>query len=376
MGRQTLSENAYYHVTAKAAAAGSSTYAGEEREKKGEGLHELVDPAGHGLIRRSLTWLEPHGDQFLLLRGVAILKEDLLDTTGSMEDNVKNAMNALPIAYKLLAQSPNAVLGRYDTQIITSIFGDSQDRYILNRSQAEMDERIAEQMTYMFPEGGGCGNGKEDPQYGLFGAAYLTSNSINNYGLKGYHFTISDEPVPNYIEHHNLVRVYGPEVYQKVAENGFSITEKTLPTTGEAVTALLKRAHAFFLQINDRSDTYDCWKKIYGQERIVMINNASLLPYYEAAIIGLTEGTLTLATVADFLVEDGNLHEGDAKMIQRAVANIPIGAQAELENFDKIPLKGSIFETKSDLWPVESVAEEVQPKAKSKKAERKSNKWK
>ncbi len=374
MGRNTLSQDAYQHVADKASAAGSSTYAGEERERKGEGLHELVDPKGHGVIRRSLTWLEPEGSHFVLLRGVAILKEDLLDTTGSMQDNIEKAMESLPHTYDLLAKSPRAVLGRYDTQIITSIFGDTRDKYILNRSQAEMDERIAEQMTYMLPEGGGCGNGKEDPQYGLFGAAYLTANSINAYGLKGYHFTISDEPVPNWVEDDDLVRVFGPSVYEKAGENGFSIEKHSLPDTRQVVEDLQKRAHAFFLQIDNRSDVYKCWVELYGKERVVRVHDSSLLPQYEAAIIGLTEGVLTLQTVESFLLEDGKLEHNDAKAIQRAIASIPVGAQAALENFDKIPLKGALFAKKGDIWPMDAL--QVEESAATQKKRPKASKWK
>lgn len=352
MGNNVLSDIAYRGVADKARAAGSATYAGQERHRAGLGLHELVDPKGFDLIRRSISWLEPKGKRFELLRGVAMLEETRLDTTGSMGRNVEVAMRVLPDTYKLLATGKHPVLGRYDTQMITSIFGDAEDHYILARSQAEVDERIAIQMTYMMPEGGGGGNGGEDPQYGLFGAAYLTDANITKYGLKSYDFTITDEPGRMRLSHDLLVRVFGEKVYEKTAENGFPINKNNLPDTAEIVRSLLERAHAFLLLVGNRDDARVFWPPIYGPERIIRMPHIDLLPYVKAAIIGLTEGTLDLQNMDDFLQEAG-VNADDVKLITRAVAHIPIGAQAELENFDKIPLKGTIFAKKGDLWPID-----------------------
>ena len=357
MGRFVLSDVAFARVADKAKAAGSATHAGEERQRNGLGLDPLVDPAEHGVIRRSLSWLEPEGDYFTLLRGVAILEETRLDTTGSMHKNVEIAMRVLPTTYKLLSTGPNAVLRRYDTQMITSIFGDERDRYILCRSQAEMDDRIAEQMTLMVPEGGGWGNGKEDPQYGLFGGAYLTQNSINDYGLKGYDFTISDEPVPDYIDEDNLIRVFGSKVFEKVAENGHSINRKEIPRTKQVVTDLLKRAHAFFLYVETGHRCFDVWERLFGKERVIKIPDVEYLPHIKATIIGLTEGVLDLQTAEEFLagiptVGNHTLGKGMAREIIKSVTHIPIGAQSALPNFGKIPLKGDKFAKKGDIWPM------------------------
>jgi len=39
-------------------------------------------------------------------------------------------------------------------------------------------------------------------------------------------------------------------------------------------------------------------------------------------------------------------------MIVRSVANIPIGAQAALPNFQKRPKKGDLYREKTDAWPI------------------------
>jgi len=364
MGRKTLSDVAYERVVRSARSAGSATYAGEQRRKEGKGLHPLVDPKGYDVVRRSSSWLEPDGDHFVLLRGVAMLEETRLDTTGSMGKNVEIAMRVLPTTYNLLANIPNAVLGRYDTQMITSIFGDVSDDYVLCRSQAEMDERIAEQMTLMVPESDG-GDFPEDPQYGLFGGAYLTNSIINKYGLKYYDFTVSDAPGRNQVDASTLVRVFGETVFDKVLENGYQIKKSDLPSTREVVQDLLKNAHAFFLQVGSDGTTGPFWERVFGKDRVVMIPKTEFLPQVKAAIIGLTEGTLDLQSLQEFLegveVDEGHgftrqgsrlMKKSEAKAIVEAVSGIPIGAQASLPNFNKIPMRGEKFAKKGDLWPM------------------------
>ncbi len=362
MGRRVLSTAAYTRVAKEAERAGSATFAGEERRQKGLGLHPLVDPSGGNLydpIRRSISWLEPEGDDFILLRGVAMMEETRLDTTGSMGTNVKVAMDVLPGTYELLATGPAAVLGRYDVQMITSIFGDVCDDYILCRSQAEMDERIAEQMTLMVPEGQGY-DAVEDPQYGLFGGAYLTKVSVNDYGLKYYDFTVSDAPGRHRLDAGNLVRGVGGSVVEKVAENGYQINARNIPTTEEVVASLLERAHAFFLQVGNDRDVTSFWRRIYGgHERVIVIPEVRMLPYVKAAIIGLTEGVFDLQSVEKFLTSS-NVAQDSARLIALAVAGIPIGAQMSLPNFNEIPLRGARFAKKGDIWPIGHVNASVE----------------
>lgn len=356
MGEKIITRKAYAAVVAKTVKHGSTTFAGKERHQRGEGLHELVDPAGFGAIRRSLSRKNPINDQFVLSCGVAMLEETRLDTTGSMGNNVSIAMKVLPQTYELLATVENAVLKRYDVQMITAIFGDVCDNYILCRSQAEMDEKIAEQMTYMVPEAGG-GDTTEDPQYGLFGAAYLTDKVISKYGLKSYDFTITDAPGRDFVGLHSLKRVFGDNVLDKVKENGQEIDKDNLPSTKQIVSDLLKTTHAFLLGVGLDSWTEKDWEKIYGPERVINLPETRLLPEIKAAIIGLTEGVLTLQSLEKFLIEEAKLSKEDAAKIKRCVAGIPIGAQTLLPNFNKIPLRGAIFAKKEDLWPTTETAD-------------------
>jgi len=368
MGEYYLTEDDHRKVSDQTKKGHSRTAKAEEAHRQGKGLDPLVDPAGFGVIRRSLNRVEQLPNQFFkLLIGIAMLIEYRLDTTGSMGNNIDLAFDSLTRAYELLRK----VLKRYDLQIITSIFADYLDDYILCRSQAEMGIKIAEQMTMMVPERDGKGNHGEDPQYGLFGAAFLTSADINRYGLKSYDFTVTDEPSHEPIYADYLVRVFGPTVFEKLNENGFNFDKDNLPTVKETIDWLLKRAHAFVFIVGDRRDTLAYWPTVISKDRIIFLEDTRLLPEVQAAIIGLTEGTLTLASLEEFLITEANLSTEQAKMIKRAVAGIPIGAQTLLENFDKIPLAGSLFKEKRDLWPV--TPDEL-PKEESKEKKAK-NKW-
>lgn len=284
--------------------------------------------------------------------------ELLLDTTGSMGDNIGMALEVLPRTYGLLASGSDAVLARYDTQIANAVFGDVEDELwrpgspVLCRSQFEMDAKIATQLTLMVPSRNGCGNRKEDPQYGLFAAAYFTRARITEYGLLGYHFTVSDEPVAVRPDIRWLRRIFGDDFIDHAAQNGFSMTEREIPDTREIVHALQKRAHAFFLQVGNRPDVTDQWQDLYGKDHCILLpDGTGSLHLVQAAIIGLTEGVLGLSDAWDYLLKHG-ANRRDADAIVRAVSGIPLGAQTHSESFGKLPKAGDLFRNKTDLWPL------------------------
>jgi hypothetical protein len=296
---------------------GSATLRGEQRHREGRGLDPLVDPKGFGVIRRSLNRLDKRGDKFILTVAPAMLKETRFDTTGSMGGNVQLAFDVMPKSYHLLKEAEGAPFARYDLQIINAIFGDVCDNYVLCRSQAEMDDKIVEQLRLMVPERGG-GDSDEDPQYGLFGAAYLTSASIVKYGLRSYDFTVTDACGRSSLDIHTLKRVFGDNVLDIVAENGGQISKSNFPTTKEVVQDLLKIAHAFLIQIGSRNSTTSFWSGIYGPDRVVIIPSAEYLPEVEAVIAGLTEGVMTLQSIDQFLVKEAKIPKDDARRIKLA----------------------------------------------------------
>lgn len=350
MGRETFSRVSYARsVKTFAPGDGPVTDRAEQEAHSTGKLNPLVDPAEYGVIRRSLLRLEqkPSG-LWEVTVGTPMPVETRVDTTGSMGGNVDIALGVLPEAFELCSQ----VLPGYDLHMAIGIFGDVVDHFVFCRPQFEMvAPKIVEQLTLMVPERAG-GDSPEDPHYGLFGAAYLTAAYINRIGLLGYDFTVSDAPGRDRLSPKQLERIFGKEVFEKVAENGHQIDEKDLPTTAEVVQDLLKRAHAFFLQVGGSSHASGFWTEMFGADRVIALPSTEILPHVQAAIIGLTEGTLSLADVTGFLT-DNNVSERDAAKIVRSVSNIPIGAQAALPNYNRRPKLGDLFQKKTDTWPID-----------------------
>lgn len=354
MGRGTFSSTAYTSSrTAHGADTGRPvTERAEQKARETGKLHPLVDPKGlpqYGPVRLSKPRFEeqPSG-LWLMTIGTPIPMETRVDTTGSMGGNVDIAMEVLPKAFELVTQ----MLPGYDLQVATGIFGDAYaDRFVLCRPQFEMEaHKIVEQLTLMVPERNG-GDGTEDPDYGLFAGAYLVNAYISRIGLKGYDFTVSDADGRGLVEASKLLRVFGEDVFERMAEIGHQIDRRHLPTTKEIVKALLMRAHAFFLQVGDHPVTRRFWTDVFGADRVVVLPDTRFLPHVQAVIVGLTEGTLGLNDVVDFLTRN-DMSASDAKRVAKSVANIPIGAQAALPNYGRRPKAGDLFRTKEDLWPL------------------------
>lgn len=370
MGDRTFSKTLYTRSAKSVTDGGRSpaTMRAEQQAKETGKLNPLVDPNGFGVIRRSLPRLEKRNSGLWeLLVGPPLAIETRVDTTGSMGGNVDIALRVLPNMY----EGCKAVAERYDLQIATGIFGDVQDNFVLCRPQFEMHaDKIVVQLSLMVPERQG-GDTPEDPHYGLFGAAYLTAAHIVKLGLKSYDFTVSDAPARDLLDEKQLRRIFGAEVFEKVAENGHKISTSDLPNTKEVVQDLLTRAHAFFLQVGKDRETQQFWKRVFPAERIVQIPSTEVLPQVQAAIIGLTEGSLDLGTCEQFLREQ-QVSAAHAKAIVRALAGIPLEAQAQLPNFLKLPKKGDLFESKDSLWPV--TPEEAQTSEDEKDMKKKKKK--
>jgi hypothetical protein len=367
MGKNVLSAPVYRGVHEKATAGGtrSATFAAEETFAEDKTFDPLVDPKGleHlGPIRRSMPRFVKDGDLWRLTIGIPMAEETLLDTTASMGNNVDLAFAALLGSYEMYTSGTRPLLAGYDVQIATATFNDVDDNRhrgtpVILRSQFEMEEKIALQMAMLIPGRGGAGNHKEDPHFGLFGAAYLTAAGINRYGLKSYHFLVSDELVPETISLSWLQQIFGDEVLTHCAENGFEFKPSTLPDTAQVVSDLQTRAHAFFLHVTGHGDharVVDLYKELYGPAHFVTLpRGTENLHAVKAAIVGLTEGVLDLQTAEAFLVEH-KVRADAARQIVRAVSHIPLGAQMEAEHFGKLPKAGDIFKQKTDLWPMDA----------------------
>jgi len=265
-----------------------------------------------------------------------------------MGDNVDIALEVLPEAFELWKE----VLPGYDPQVATGIFGDVLDRFVLCRPQFEMDaDKIVQQLTLMVPDRAG-GDREEDPHYGVFAATYLTEAWLHKFGLKSYHFVVSDAPARDRLDERYLVKIFGEQVWEKVAENGHQISSSDLPTTKEVYSDLLKISHAFFLQIRVASDTREFWSRVLSKDRVIEVPDTYLLPHVQAAIMGLTEGTLDLQSVQDFLL-GSNVQRAYARQITESVSRIPLCAQSSLPAYADLPKAGALFKDRLDIHPID-----------------------
>ncbi len=327
-------------------ASKSVTAKAEQRSRNTGKLDPSVDPAVM-VIRRSLCPFEETPDgRYVLSVGCPMDIESTCDTTGSMGSNVQTIIEVLPDTYDTIAK----VLPGYNVQLALGIFGDKCDRFVMNRPQFEMTaEKIVGYISNLVPEKDG-GDAPEDPQYAVFGAAYLTDTYTNRLGLKGYHFVITDAPMHRDLDPDIIERIYGENVWQHLKDNGHpEITRTSLPDVYDLFKDLHKRAHAFLIEVGGPISDF---KHFYDQAHRVCINDTRCLPAIEAAIIGLTEGTLQPMDVRQFL-KDNQVSESNIRRAMDGLNNVRFGVQRELEqkSGNRIPQKGDIFASKQDLQP-------------------------
>ena len=368
MGSQTFSYSSYVSARkTRGITSDSNVTRAAERAVLDTGrLMQSVDPAMGGVVRRSLMRFDAREDgRWTVTVGCPIHIESLCDTTGSMGSNVDIAMKVLPDTYACAAE----MLPGYDPQLALGIFGDFEDKFILQRPQFEMEaQKIVDYLADMAPERGGAGNHGEDPEYGLFGAAYLTAAYDNRIGLKGYHFCITDEPVHDRFDEDNLKRVFGENVFRHLEDNGhkMSVEELCALKTKDVVRDLLRQSHAFLLVLRSfYRDTEDQWLRIYGADRVIRIPDTHYLPQIQGAIIGLTEGTLQPKQVRKWLISHG-VPEAQAELLDNELQHIPVGAQAALRAKlpHPVPKAGDVFAAKTDLWPVDAEDTRVEQEKK------------
>lgn len=338
-----------YAAAARVASTrGSATYEGEQRTQKGLGLDPLVDPKTHGCKRQAFNLLVPQPDgSFKLPVGVAMPVKSAFDTTGSMGHNVDIAFQVLPKVQSLLVQSVDAVLSRYHVQIATALIQDVVDRYAHEHTEFEPDNEVERQMSLLSPDRSG-GDSTEDYQLDLWYTARRIETSIVRYGLKGYYFVIGDECGRNTLDSSTIKKIYG-------------VDEPQSASVEEVAQEALRSWHAFFLQVGShRSHAISYWSRAFGPERVVMLPRTEDIAEVEAVVIGLTEGVIDPQTAADLLAS-AKVGKENARQIVRAVSHIPLRAQADLPNFNRVPKPGDVFESREAVWPMGSLEEAVQP---------------
>jgi hypothetical protein len=159
----------------------------------------------------------------------------------------------------------------------------------LQVTQFEADIRIAEQLTKIWIEGGGGGNGRESYSYPWYFAALHTSiDCFEKRGKKGYLFTYGDDGPEMMVNARDIKRFLGDE-------------PETDLTAQDLLTMVSRQYEVFHLMVNGSGDDgYRSapWKKLLG-ERAINLEDNTKMPEVIISIIQSIEGNIAKQEIID-----------------------------------------------------------------------------
>ena len=203
-----------------------------------------------------------------------------LDVTGSMH-------NILEEVAKQLGDLVTEILDRKpvdDPQIMFNAIGDSHcDDYPFQCTQFESDIRIAEQLTQLYFECGGGGNGFESyPLAWYFAANHTSIDSFEKRGKKGFLFTMGDDSYPKELYRDHLRDIFGDDI------------EKATMSMSEILSQVNRKYEVFHLclkqgsnmSIYSSNDNYvmDEWIGLLG-ERAIPVSDYTKIPQIIVSIL-------------------------------------------------------------------------------------------
>lgn len=206
-----------------------------------------------------------------------------LDVTGSMSDILTGVANKLNVLVtEILNRKPVS-----DPQIMFNAIGDAIcDREPFQATQFESDIRIAKQLTQLYFEQGGGGNGFESyPLAWYFAARHTDIDCFNKRGKKGFIFTMGDDCYPRKLTKGEIKGIFGDTV------------EADIPV--EDILAEVNRKYEVFHLILDRygdSSDKNRWQKLLG-ERAIKVSDYTKIPEIIVSILE-TMGGKDVDTVA------------------------------------------------------------------------------
>ena len=133
-----------------------------------------------------------------------------LDVTGSMSNILNEVAQQLGLLVtEILNRKPVT-----DPQIMFNAIGDSHcDTHPFQCTQFESDIRIAEQLTELYFEQGGGGNGFESyPLAWYFAANHTAIDSYEKHHRKGFIFTMGDDGYPKTLNSGELQDIFGDKL--------------------------------------------------------------------------------------------------------------------------------------------------------------------
>ncbi len=191
------------------------------------------------------------------------------------------------------------------------------DEAPLQVSQFEADNRIVDQLTNLWLEGGGGNNSHESydlPWY--FAARHTVHDAMIKRGKRGYLFTVGDEEPPQMLRREDLERVlgYGPETDMPAKLS----LEEARRKYNVFHVIIEEGNHA---QLVGKETVQRAWKELLGQH-VISLSNHQLLAETIVAAIQVAEGADHEAAASGW---GGSAHRD---IIGNAVSSLPRGVPA------------------------------------------------
>jgi hypothetical protein len=322
-------------------------YTGRRHVQETGAIHPYVDASKNRGSHNAMIPGEEPG-VFVLVNGIALPFLNMFDGTGSTAHWLEEFFLSAERQYKLL----DGARPRYNTQLASAMVQDVCDRNpVVQISQFESDERSAEQVRLLQPDGNGC-DSTEDYDLGLVMGQFIYADIWTFYELKGY-FTLTADEIGRGSVRKADVKKLGQSLDQ--IQGGDRLE------TSAICQHLLTKWHFFYLQVPSQGSqmiryTTDWWNDVLGSGRVIKVQDPRLLAEVRAGLVYVTEALHpTREGLAEFL-RGGSKQQNAADLdtIWRMVhaAEEHFGAQAQLPGYQDIPRPGDVFAHYRHAWPI------------------------
>ena len=265
MGYGTFKSSDWSSYTTSRGITGQSTY---DQIYTSSSMKDSLNPKG--VTYRESCDSDDHPNATPVILG--------LDITGSMGDL------AATIAKESLKTLMDELYTKQpvpDPHVMFMAIGDAYCDYSpLQVSQFEADIRIAEQLSDIYFEGHGGGNGGESYLLAWYFAARHTKiDSFDKHNRKGFIFTIGDEPNHKVLTKEQIKRFIGDDVEANL-------------TAEELLTEVTRQYEVFHLIVKNgerRHGAVTAWKKLLD-ERAMEVTDYTKIPEIVEATMEILNG--------------------------------------------------------------------------------------